>query len=190
MAQVADAATAEATANAKEEKKDEQFRRYSAACGYETDVVPKRQIKATAASEAEMDQDVLDYLKFVKNSKNIKVVASEYYKENFHREDDPDLELAEMKRFLEKLTIAIKPVLKFAKWGATARISFIVVMIYSDIVTDIVVIKEFYNLGRLKAMRRCIGIMIAANTFHVILSLIKNSRRGMSAQLLGAMIAL
>ena len=80
--------------------------------------------------------------------------------------------------------------LKFAKWGATARISFIVVMIYSDIFTDILVIREFYNLGRLKAMRRCIGIMIAANTFHVIVSLMKNSRRGMSAQLLGAMIAL
>ena len=154
MAQVADAATAEAVVNAAEEKEDKQFRRYSAAVGYGTDVVPKRKVKATASTDAEMDQNVLGYMEFVKISKNINVVASEYYKENFHREDDPELELAEMKRFLEKLTIAIKPVLKFAKWGATARISFIVVMIYSDIFTDIVVIKEFYHLKKIKSMYR------------------------------------
>ena len=156
MAQVADAATAEAVVNAAEEKEDKQFRRYSAAVGYGTDVVPKRKVKATASTDAEMDQNVLGYMEFVKNSKNIKVVASEYYKENFHREDDPELELAEMKRFLEKLTIAIKPVLKFAKWGATARISFIVVMIYSDIFTDIVVLSRSSITS--KSLRRCVDV--------------------------------
>ena len=97
MAQVADAATAEAAVNAAEEKNDEHFRRYSMECGFETDVVPKRKVEATAATDAEMRQYVLDYIEFIKISKNIKVMASEYYKQNFHNMEDPELELSEMK---------------------------------------------------------------------------------------------
>jgi len=107
MSQVADEATAEAVAKTKEEKDNEQFRRYSMELGFETDVVPKRKVKATAATDAEMKQYVLDYIEFIKTAKNINVMASDYYKENFERLEDPELELAEMKRFLELFTIKV-----------------------------------------------------------------------------------
>ena len=61
MAQVGDVATVEAAVNV-EEKKDEEFRRYSAAYGFETEVVPKRMVLATDATDAYMKCRVLDYI--------------------------------------------------------------------------------------------------------------------------------
>ena len=60
MAQLADEATAEAAANAKKKKEDAAFRRYSVEVGFETTIVPKRKIKATATTEVEKNQNVLE----------------------------------------------------------------------------------------------------------------------------------
>jgi hypothetical protein len=171
-----------------DETPEVRFRKNSIMAGTETSVIPKLATSAKLNNSL-VKKNVKDMVLFIQGSKNIKSMALPYVEENFPK-DDPQAALAYHETFLVEFMIEVKPKLKFARWGATGRILFVLVMSYSDMVTDVLVILTFYAAGNMDAFGQSIGILSFAIFFHIVLALLKHSKRRRKAQLQGALQAL
>ncbi|GMH61375.1 hypothetical protein TrVE_jg10615 [Triparma verrucosa] len=140
-AKVSDAATAAAA-------QDKQFRRASISAGIETSIVPQLSTLQSNPSK------VKDMLLFIQGAKNIKHMSREYIDLNLAAET------TDYPGFLEALMVEIKPLLKFARWGATLRILFVLVMTYADMITDVLVSAEYYRTGNFEAFNTSWRAMI------------------------------
>lgn len=155
--------------------------------------MPKLDKLGTNLSEADFKTSAEDMIVFVQSAKNIKKMGPEYVQENLPRKDDPGA--AEFYiSLLPVLMEALKPTLKFARWGATIRVLFLLVLSYSDMTTDVLVGKRFYDqgveTGDYVDFYQTTGILATAILLHIGLSLMKNAKRGVVTKIRGALTAL
>jgi hypothetical protein len=177
-------------------QEDKDFRRISVLNGFETTDVPhldRLKSNLTDISSADVKASAEEMILFVQAAKNIKKMAPEYVHENLPRKDDPGAAQFYIS-FLSALMVLLKPTLKFARWGATIRVLFLLFLSYSDMITDILVGMRFYDKGKetgdFDDFYQTAGILATAVFFHVLLSLIKNAKRDISVKIRGALFAL
>lgn len=163
---------------------DRAFRRASINAGIETSLIlpPMQTLNSALAtiSDSQIKGRVQDMLLFVQGSKNILHQAKEFVADNFASAlDGGDLHAAVeyQQRFIEQLMIEVKPILKFARWGATGRVLLVLILTYSDMITDLLVSFEYYNGGNIEGFWLSIGILAFATLAHATVAWAKTLRK-------------
>ncbi|GMH62213.1 hypothetical protein TrST_g5494 [Triparma strigata] len=164
---------------------DRAFRRASISAGIETSLIlpPMQTSNSSLATitDSQIKGRVQDMLLFVQGSKNILHQAKEFVADNFASAlDGGDLHAAVeyQQRFIEQLMIEVKPILKFARWGATGRVLLVLILTYSDMITDLLVSFEYYNGGNIEGFWLSIGILAFATLAHATVAWAKTLRKG------------
>jgi len=170
--------------------KEAKLRRNSVNMGGEMNFVMKNISRSNSIKDTDPEavkSDVKELILFVQSSKSIKAQGREYLDLNMEGFEDPSGYYTE---FLEQLMNELKPLLKFARMGATLRVLFVLFMTYTDMITDILVLIEYWDRGNTAAFWQSIGILCLAISFHVIGAYFKNHKRSIGMKAKGIITAM
>jgi len=93
-------------------------------------------------------------------------------------------------RFMRELAEQIVKPMKMSRWGAGLRLLGMLILQYQDMLSDIYVMREFYEQEQYGAFKKSLFFFCLALMCHVLLSVIKNARRPLKAKVKGALEAL
>lgn len=141
-------------------------------------------------TQSQVKNNVQETLTFIQTSGNkIKNLADPFVEANFPNHESKEA-TAYYKAYISSLLVELKPLLKFAKFGAAARVLFIVFIQYQDMVTDVLVIDEYYTAQDYDSFYSSFGILVFATTLHLGVNIAKNAKKSFGVRIRGALAAL
>jgi len=134
-------------------------------------------------TDAEVNELVESYMDTVSCSGNAELNIRTWYEQAFPK-DVPALELERFNvAVFTRMAVIIKPLKKLGRVGLVFRLLLVLFMSYSDMITDVLVIKQYYRDGDMGYFRLALGFMVFTALNHAVFTYINLSRRPLSKSL-------
>ena len=134
-------------------------------------------------TDAEVNELVESYMDTVSCSGNAELNIRAWYEQAFPK----DVPAHELERFnvavFTRMAILIKPLKKLGRVGLVFRLVLVIVMSYSDMITDMLVIMQYYREGEMEYFGLALGFMVVTALMHAVFTYINLHTRPLSKSL-------